>query len=112
MDIQRLEGTVVACTATAYGSFKDRETGEVIAGGETLRVWLSTSFEADPVAVRLRAGERNTWESMRQAGPGVVVALSVELKVNYMKQIERYMVSVEQVTAVGKAAARGASTVA
>lgn len=80
MDQQRLQGVLVAVTSSAYGSFKDRQTGEVVPGGETLWAWVSESFEATPVAVKFSAMERPTWDSLREVGQGVHVALVVELR--------------------------------
>jgi hypothetical protein len=110
MDQQRIEGVLVAVTSSAYGSFKDQQTGEMVPGGETLWAWVSVGFDQRPVEVKLPAAERITWDSLREVGQGVVVAMIVELRAKN-RSIERRFLTmtavaepVEPVSMNGKAA--------
>ncbi len=53
-DRQTIEGALLAATETPYGSFTDRDTGEVKPPGSTYHVWLGVDFHSDPQQVKVK----------------------------------------------------------
>ncbi len=86
-ETQVLEGMLIAATETPYAAFADRETGEVRPGGETLHVWVLSSFDSDPQQVRVK--DRRDFEVLSSTGP-TGVRLECDLRA-YDSRISRVL---------------------
>jgi len=74
----QVAGNAVALVARPFDGFMDRGTGQEVAAGHTYWLWLSSSFGAEPVAVRV---SRNQYELLRERLiPGGALAVEVEAR--------------------------------
>lgn len=102
-DQMKVQGTLVACEERAYGSFTDRQTGEVRPGGFTRWAYLVGEFDQAPVVVKVGAQESEAWLRLNEAGYGADVLCTVALRAvgqGAGAQIQRQLLVLDEVTAV------------
>jgi hypothetical protein len=105
-DVLSVQGTLVACEERAYGSFTDRQTGEVRPGGATWWAHVVPEFDQAPVAVKVRGTDAQAWSSLIEAGWGALVKVTCDLRAQG-DRITRSLLAVEIVATVEPEASSG-----
>ena len=97
MDTVTIEGTLVACEERPYGSFTDRQTGEVRPGGSTCWAHIVPEFDGGVISVKVGQGDPG-WVELTGAGFGAYVRVVAVLGARQNK-IERRLLSVASIDA-------------
>jgi hypothetical protein len=93
VDTVTIIGTLVACEERPYGSFTDRQTGEVRPGGSTYWAHVVPDFDGAVIPLKVRQGDP-CWPELVAMGFGAQVRVVAELAARQNK-IERRLLSAD-----------------
>jgi hypothetical protein len=93
VDTVTIVGTLVACEERPYGSFTDRQTGEVRPGGSTYWAHVVPEFDGAVIPVKVAQGDV-AWPELQAMGFGSTVRIVAQLAARQNK-IERRLISAD-----------------
>ena len=104
-EVTAVEGVALAYVEREYGSFLNRQTGEMVPGGVTRTLWLGKGFGEEPLQVRVPEAQAENVQGLQR---GVELLCHCELYANNNRLSYR-LVSVEPKRASGRSAAHSAA---